>query len=110
MRSCALADPAGSKSPSTIAATSTAANLAVATRQAEDQPRRTRSADSGSIAHAVAIGALRYFLLRFTRSTVIAFDFKDALSFDGETLSYSGMPPSQFVGGVPVRIEPPVPV
>ena len=38
--------------------------------------------------NAVAIGALRYFLLRFTRSTVIAFDFKDALSFEGETGPY----------------------
>jgi arginyl-tRNA synthetase len=36
----------------------------------------------------VAIGALRYFLLRFTRSTIIAFDFKDALSFEGETGPY----------------------
>jgi arginyl-tRNA synthetase len=31
---------------------------------------------------------LRYFLLRFTRSTIIAFDFKDALSFEGETGPY----------------------
>jgi arginyl-tRNA synthetase len=37
---------------------------------------------------SIAIGALRYFLLRFTRSTVIAFDFKDALSFEGETGPY----------------------
>ena len=41
-----------------------------------------------AISHPVAIGALRYFLLRFTRSTVIAFDFKDALSFEGETGPY----------------------
>jgi arginyl-tRNA synthetase len=41
-----------------------------------------------AVSHAVAIGALRYFLLRFTRSTVIAFDFKDALSFEGETGPY----------------------
>ena len=40
------------------------------------------------IGDAIAIGALRYFLLRFTRSTVIAFDFKDALSFEGETGPY----------------------
>ena len=40
------------------------------------------------IAHAVAIGALRYFLLKFTRNAVISFDFKDALSFDGETGPY----------------------
>lgn len=36
-------------------------------------------------AHIIAIGALRYFLLKFTRNTVIVFDFKEALSFDGET-------------------------
>ena len=34
------------------------------------------------------IGALRYFLLKFTRNTVIAFDFKEALSFEGETGPY----------------------
>ncbi|HXN21898.1 MAG TPA: arginine--tRNA ligase [Candidatus Dormibacteraeota bacterium] len=39
-------------------------------------------------AHAIAIGALRFFLLKFTRGTIIAFDFKDALSFDGETGPY----------------------
>jgi arginyl-tRNA synthetase len=40
------------------------------------------------IATQIAIGALRYFMLRFTRNTVIAFDFKDALSFEGETGPY----------------------
>ena len=39
-------------------------------------------------AHAVAIGALRYFLLKFTRNAVISFDFREALSFDGETGPY----------------------
>ncbi|HSC45535.1 MAG TPA: arginine--tRNA ligase, partial [Candidatus Acidoferrum sp.] len=39
-------------------------------------------------AHAIAIGALRFFLLKFTRNTVIAFDFADALSFEGETGPY----------------------
>jgi arginyl-tRNA synthetase len=55
----------------------------VATRQPD-----ATEAERRAIAHAVAIGALRYFLLRFTRSTVIAFDFKDALSFEGETGPY----------------------
>jgi arginyl-tRNA synthetase len=41
-----------------------------------------------AIATQIAIGALRYFMLRFTRNTVIAFDFKDALSFEGETGPY----------------------
>jgi len=45
-------------------------------------------AERAAIGHAIAIGALRYFLLRFTRSTVIAFDFEDALSFEGETGPY----------------------
>lgn len=41
--------------------------------------------EKSSIAHDIAIGALRYFLLKFTRNTVIVFDFKEALSFEGET-------------------------
>jgi arginyl-tRNA synthetase len=39
-------------------------------------------------AHEVAVAALRYFLLKFTRNTVIAFDFREALSFEGETGPY----------------------
>jgi arginyl-tRNA synthetase len=39
-------------------------------------------------AHAIAVGALRFFLLKFTRNAIIAFDFKDALSFEGETGPY----------------------
>ena len=44
--------------------------------------------DQRETAHAIAVGALRYFLLKFTRNTVIAFDFKEALSFEGETGPY----------------------
>jgi len=33
-------------------------------------------------AHEIAVGALRYFLLKFTRNSVIAFDFNEALSFE----------------------------
>jgi arginyl-tRNA synthetase len=45
-------------------------------------------AESAGIAHTIAVGALRYFLLRFARNTIIAFDFKEALNFDGETGPY----------------------
>lgn len=45
-------------------------------------------ADQRETAHAIAVGALRYFLLKFTRNSVIAFDFKEALSFEGETGPY----------------------
>ncbi len=40
------------------------------------------------VARQLAIGALRFFLLKYTRSSVIAFDFTEALSFDGETGPY----------------------
>ena len=42
-----------------------------------------------SIAIQIAIGALRYFMLKFTKQSVIAFDFKEALSFEGETGPYA---------------------
>ncbi|HXZ33311.1 MAG TPA: arginine--tRNA ligase [Terriglobales bacterium] len=41
------------------------------------------------IATQIAVGALRYFMLKFTKSSVIAFDFKEALSFEGETGPYA---------------------
>jgi arginyl-tRNA synthetase len=40
------------------------------------------------IATQIAVGALRYFMLKYTRNSVIAFDFRDALSFEGETGPY----------------------
>jgi arginyl-tRNA synthetase len=40
------------------------------------------------VARQIATSALRFFLLKFTRNTVIAFDFEEALSFDGETGPY----------------------
>jgi arginyl-tRNA synthetase len=42
-----------------------------------------------SVATQIAIGALRYFMLKFTKQSVIAFDFKEALSFEGETGPYA---------------------
>jgi arginyl-tRNA synthetase len=52
-------------------------------RHAESTPEERRR-----IATQIAIGALRYFLLKFTRNSVIAFDFQEALSFEGETGPY----------------------
>jgi len=61
---------------------------ASARNEVDERQLDTREDERAAIAHAIAVGALRYFLLRFTRSTIIAFDFKDALSFDGETGPY----------------------
>ncbi len=46
------------------------------------------AAEQQQTAHAIAVSALRFFLLKFTRNAIIAFDFKDALSFEGETGPY----------------------
>jgi len=40
------------------------------------------------VATQIAVGALRYFMLKFTRNSLIAFDFQEALSFEGETGPY----------------------
>ncbi|HLY18788.1 MAG TPA: arginine--tRNA ligase [Bryobacteraceae bacterium] len=55
----------------------------VSARHAEASP-----AEQHTIASQIAIGALRYFLLKYTRNSVIAFDFQEALSFEGETGPY----------------------
>ncbi len=48
--------------------------------QSEDSKR--------AVATKIAIGALRYFMLKYTRNSVIAFDFGEALAFTGETGVY----------------------
>jgi len=64
----------------------------IAATRAEVDARQTGGVDAEAarqrIAEQIAIGALRYFMLKFTRNSVIAFDFKDALSFEGETGPY----------------------
>ena len=66
----------------------------IAATRAEVDARQTGGSGENAetqrqqIAEQIAIGALRYFMLKFTRNSVIAFDFKDALSFEGETGPY----------------------
>lgn len=62
----------------------------IAAAKAEVDTRHPALTDTEreTIAKQIAVGALRYFMLRYTRNTVIAFDFKDALSFEGETGPY----------------------
>jgi arginyl-tRNA synthetase len=62
----------------------------IAATRAEVDARHTGhdEAERQTIARQIAIGALRYFMLKYTRNSVIAFDFKDALSFEGETGPY----------------------
>jgi arginyl-tRNA synthetase len=65
-------------------------NMLEANAEGEVRQRNPDLADADvrEIAHHIAVGALRYFLLKFTRTAIIAFDFKEALNFDGETGPY----------------------
>ena len=53
---------------------------------------RKRDPEAGpsaeEVATKVAVGALRYFMIKYTRNKIIAFDFDEALSFEGETGPY----------------------
>jgi arginyl-tRNA synthetase len=55
----------------------------VASRHPDNTEQENRE-----VATQIAMAALRYFLLKFTRNTVIAFDLQEALSFEGETGPY----------------------
>jgi arginyl-tRNA synthetase len=74
----------GVKADDLLDALITAAKKEVDSRHAElDDAERLR------ISTQIAIGALRYFMLKFTKQSVIAFDFKEALAFEGETGPYA---------------------
>ena len=59
-----------------------------ALREVESRHPDLSDDEKRTTAHEIAVGALRYFLLKFTRNSVIAFDFDEALSFEGETGPY----------------------
>jgi len=63
----------------------------IASAKKEVDSRHPQLADGERLAIAtqIAIGALRYFMLKYTKQSVIAFDFKEALSFEGETGPYA---------------------
>jgi arginyl-tRNA synthetase len=46
------------------------------------------AADAERDARAIAVGALRYFLLKVGRNKIIAFDFDESLNFEGDTGPY----------------------
>jgi arginyl-tRNA synthetase len=59
-----------------------------ALREVEDRHPNAPDEERKRVAQQIAVGALRYFMLKFTRNSVIAFDFHEALSFEGETGPY----------------------
>jgi arginyl-tRNA synthetase len=62
--------------------------IAAAQKEVDARHAEMPESERHGIASQIAIGALRYFMLKFTKTSVIAFDFKEALSFEGETGPY----------------------
>jgi arginyl-tRNA synthetase len=65
--------------------------VALSKRAAEEVgARRQEIADEqrSRIAAGISVAALRYYMLRFTRNRVVAFDIEDSLEFEGETGPY----------------------
>jgi arginyl-tRNA synthetase len=63
--------------------------IASAKKEVDARHAQLTEAKRADIARQIAVGALRYFMLKFTKPSVIAFDFKEALSFEGETGPYA---------------------
>jgi arginyl-tRNA synthetase len=63
--------------------------VASAKKEVDSRHPQLSDGERAGIATQIAVGALRYFMLKFTKQSVIAFDFKDALSFEGETGPYA---------------------
>ena len=63
--------------------------IASAKKEVDARHAERENSERASIAIQIAVGALRYFLLKYTKPSVIAFDFKDALSFEGDTGPYA---------------------
>ena len=87
--------------------------IASAKKEVDSRHPQLSDPERLEIATQIAIGALRYFMLKYTKQSVIAFDFKEALSFEGETGPYAqyavvratsifrkaGIDPETFCGG-----------
>src|SRR5207245_5848078 len=63
--------------------------IASAKKEVDSRHAELPEPERQTIAEQIAIGALRYFMLKYTKPSVIAFDFKEALSFEGETGPYA---------------------
>jgi arginyl-tRNA synthetase len=63
--------------------------IASAKNEVDSRHPQLSESERQQTATQIAIGALRYFMMKYTKQSVIAFDFKDALSFEGETGPYA---------------------
>jgi len=63
--------------------------ITAAKREVDSRHPELNEHERTHISQQIAIGALRYFMLKFTKQSVIAFDFQEALAFEGETGPYA---------------------
>jgi arginyl-tRNA synthetase len=63
--------------------------IEAATKEVDARHPELNEAERREIGTQIAVGALRYFMLKFTKASVIAFDFREALAFEGETGPYA---------------------
>jgi arginyl-tRNA synthetase len=63
--------------------------ITAATGEVDTRHPELTAEERAAIGRQIAIGALRYFMLKFTKQSVIAFDFREALAFEGETGPYA---------------------
>jgi arginyl-tRNA synthetase len=63
--------------------------IGAASKEVDSRHPELDEKERARISAQIAIGALRYFMLKFTKQSVIAFDFKEALAFEGETGPYA---------------------
>jgi len=96
--------------------------IASARKEVDSRHPELSETERANIATQIAIGALRFFMLKYTKPSVIAFDFNDALSFEGETGPYvqyavvratnifrkGGFDPESFCRGAARRVFPAV--
>ncbi len=61
---------------------------AKARQEIEDRNRELGSEELTALAHQIAVAALRFFMVKASTNRVIAFDFAEALSFEGESGPY----------------------
>jgi arginyl-tRNA synthetase len=62
--------------------------IAKSQNEIESRNSGLSAAEAEPIARAIAVAALRYFMVKFNLNTVIAFDFKEALNFEGDSGPY----------------------
>lgn len=65
-------------------------DILIARASAEVRTRNPEFSDAEQqrVASQIAVGAIRYFMLKFSRGKLIVFDMEEALSFEGETGPY----------------------